>query len=453
MSDTAPQISFRNLWQKAFDSLWNQISPFIAGREQRELAGIGKCEINEVWMNGGRSSGKSFTCAEWIVMAMNNDPYKNAVVVRKFKSSIRNSCYEQVWKAILKLGQSHCWKRNNTLLTLENVITKQKILFVGLDDEEKVRSLTISTGYFSIVWFEEAKQFASYEELVQAKSSILRGSADGGIGNDEVPVDAEFMTFITYNPPRSRHEWINQEASRPSKGRVSHHSTYLTMPRAWVGSNIIAEAERLKRDQPLLYRYIYLGEPVGCESTYFKNIEVRPITDEERAMFPYFDMGIDWGEIDPNVFSKVYDDGEGTVYVFDEVYQDEQPMDGSPKIKEFAKLVYEKTRDCPDDPIFADAQGKTEAEWLRRPPYNLYVQSDTAKHGDNSRDAGYRYLQKRSKIVICSKTAPKIARDFELFECETLPNGRPIDKPGKFGDHGTDCVRYALWKQIKYGSY
>jgi phage terminase large subunit-like protein len=80
MSNTAPQISFRNLWQKAFDSLWNQISPFIVGREQRELAGIGKCEINEVWMNGGRSSGKSFTCAEWIVMAMNNGPYKNAVV-------------------------------------------------------------------------------------------------------------------------------------------------------------------------------------------------------------------------------------------------------------------------------------------------------------------------------------------------------------------------------------
>lgn len=445
------QITFDSLWQPAFDCLWDEISPFVLGREQRKAHGVPPCKYNEVLMKGGRSSGKSFTCAEWIVMAMNNDPFKNAVVIRKFKSSIRQSCYEQVRKAILKLGQAHCWKRNDTLLTLTNTITRQKILFCGLDDEEKVRSLTIEHGYFSILWFEEAKQFSSYEEIIQAKSSILRGSADGGIGNNQQVEDAEFITFMTYNPPRSRHEWINQEAEKRIPDRISHHSTYLTMPKAWIGSNIIAEAERLRINNPLMYRYIYLGEPVGCERTYFRNLEIREITEEERARFPYFNMGIDWGEIDPNVFCKVYDDNEGNVYIFDEVYQDELPIDGSPKIIEFAKLVYEKTRDCPDEPIYADAQGKTDATVLRSPPFNLYVQVDNSpKHGANGRNEGYNYLRKRSKIIICAKTAPKIARDFELFESQCLPNGTPLDTPGKFHDHGCDCVRYALWENIRY---
>lgn len=445
------------LWQSAFDDLWGKIAPFVMGREQR--GDMPPCEYNEVFMKGGRSSGKSFTCSEWILMAMNNDPNKNAVVIRKVKSSIRNSCFEQVKKAIRKLGQEAVWQANETRLELRNKLTKQKILFVGLDDEEKVRSLTIERGYFSIVWFEEAKQFSSYEEIIQAKASILRGSEDGGVGNDiEYDGDAEFITFITYNPPKSMADWINEESSTPKKGRIVHSSTYLTMPRAWVGSNIIAEAERLRQHNPRMYKYIFLGEPVGVDSTYFHNIEFREITEAERASFPYFDMGIDWGEIDPNVFCKVYDDGEGTVYIFDEIYQDELPEDGTPKIHEFARRVKEMVAKCPDDPIYCDSAGYHAAEILKAPPYNLYVQLDmaegirVAKHGANSREAGYSYLQTRNKIVICSRTAPNIGREFLKFESETLPNGKPIDKPGKRNDHGPDCVRYALWKNIKYGN-
>lgn len=440
------------LWQPAFDSLWEQIAPFVMGREQREASGTPSCKWNEVFMCGGRSSGKSFTAAEFIVLALQNDSTKNAVVIRKVRASIKNSCFEQMKKAIIKLGQRSIWSVNKTTLELRNTITGQKIIFVGLDDEEKVRSLTIEQGYFSIVWFEEAKQFSSYEEMIQAQASILRGSANGGLdnsGTEDTDGDAEFMTFVTYNPPKSMHDWINEEASTPKEGRIVHHSTYLTMPRAWVGSNIIAEAERLKRHNPRMYEYIYLGKAVGVDSTWFRNIEIREITEEERASFPYFDMGIDWGELDPNVFCKVYDDGEGTVYVFDEVYQDEQPLDGTPKIKEFARLVAEKVKDCKDDPIYADAQDKQSPVILNGPPYFLYVQCNTPKHGKNGRTEGYVYLQKRTKIVICSKTAPKIGRDFIRFEAEKLPDGTPIDRPGRKGDHGPDAVRYADWKMIE----
>ena len=189
------------------------------------IVSIGKTDFYDIFVpfynnyigNGiiNHNSGKSYFASVIVWLTLENDPQKNAVIIRKVASSLRKSCWKQMMKVRERLGYFH-WKPNKTELVFTNTKTGQQIFFVGLDDEEKVRSITVEKGYISVAWFEEAKQFASMEEIDQAVSSLLRGGADADEQDyDEDENEAgsmEYMTILTYNPPKSQFDWINKEA-------------------------------------------------------------------------------------------------------------------------------------------------------------------------------------------------------------------------------------------------
>lgn len=410
---------------------------------------------NNYFGNGvvNHNSGKSYFASVIVWMSVENDPQKNAVVIRKTGASLRKSCWKQMMKVRERMGLFH-WKPNKTELTFTNEITGQQIFFVGLDDEEKVRSITVEKGYISIAWFEEAKQFKDMEEIDQAVSSILRGGAedDEQDYDDESEGTQEYMTILTYNPPKSQFDWINREARNLKKpNRLTHKSTYLTMPKRWLGKKVLNEIAAMKLTKPKQYQHMYLGMITGTGGEYFRNIVIRKITDEEIANFDYFNMGIDWGYTDPNVFLKTYIN-DGVMYIFDEVYQDEIPLDGGNKYEEFAKEVYKHTRDCPDDTIWCDAQGKAEASILSGAPYNLEI-AFAPKQGANGRKEGYRYMQSLRAIVIDPERCPHAAVEFPMFEAKVAPGGKGwLDEPGTKGDHCCDCARYSENEEIGFGN-
>lgn len=403
------------------------------------------------------NSGKSVTASVFVWLAVENDPLKNAVVIRKVGSSLRKSCWKQMMKTRTKLGLFH-WEPNKTDMTITNKITGQQIYFVGLDDEEKVRSITVETGYISIAWFEEAKQFKNMEEIDQAVASLLRGGADSDERDydDEDEGDQEYMTILTYNPPKSNSEWINKEARIDKSTRLVHKSTYLTMPKAWLGRKILSEIEQMKKTKPRQYEHMYLGKVTGTGGEYFQNIEVREITDEEIASFDYSNMGIDWGMNDPNVWTRTYIDTDRSImYIFDGIYQVEWDRESDKtKYQQFADLVYNKVKSIGmyDDPIWSDAQGKAEASILAGAPWNLAIEF-APKQGVNGRDARYSYMQSLSKIVIDPNRVPhQIVEEFLQFEALPKPEGGWFDKPGKKNDHSCDCVGYGEWETIAEGN-
>lgn len=417
---------------------------------------------NNYFGNGivNHNSGKSYFASVIIWLALENDPDKNAVVIRKVGSSLRKSCWKQMMKVRNRLGYYH-WEPNKTELTFTNKNTGQQIFLVGLDDEEKVRSITVEVGYISIAWFEEAKQFTSMEEIDQAVSSLLRGGADNedkdavrGDMCDEEFGDMEYMTILTYNPPKSQFDWINKEALLGAKkpGRLTHKSTYLTMPKRWLGSKVLNEIENMKKMKPEQYKHMYLGMITGTGGEYFRNITIREITDKEIASFAYFNMGIDWGYNDPNVFLKTYIH-DGKLYIFDEIYQDTIPAAGDSKTSkyvEFAKMVKEHTKDCPYNPIYCDAQDKGGMAVFQMAKFKIPVY-EAPKHGTNDRDHGYGYLQGLDEIIIDPKRCPNCAKAFPMFESRPAPGGHGwLDAPGMRNDHCPDCVRYAEWENIAY---
>ena len=141
------------------------------------------------------------------------------------------------------------------------------------------------------------------------------------------------------------------------------------------------------------------------------------------------------------------------MYIFDEIYQDSLPEDGSNKYEAFAKEVKEHTKDCPDDPIYSDAQGKAEAEILRGPKFNIPVEF-APKQGPNGRKEGYSYMQGLIEIIIDPVRCPHSAEEFPSFESKMRPGGGGwLDEPGTKGDHCPDCARYSEWLNIKNSDY
>lgn len=450
------QITAAELWQPAFNSVWNEIAPYVIGKKNR--GGVPKCKYDELFLQGGRASGKSVTASVFVWLTVENDPDKNAVVLRKVGSSIRKSCWKQMMKTREKLELFH-WEPNKTELTFTNRYTGQQIFFVGLDDEEKVRSITVEKGYLSIAWFEEAKQFSSMEEIDQAVSSILRGGADdtNEIEKDydaDYEGDQEYLTILTYNPPKSNFDWINREARINKSTRLCHKSTYLTMPRRWLGSKVLNEIEQMKRLKPEQYKHMYLGMITGTGGEYFKNVRSVTFTDEDIANFKYKQFGCDWGLIDPNVWLAMYYE-DGVLRIFDEIYQDSMPDDDENKYVEFARLVKAKMikYGCELDEIWCDAQGKAERSILREEPFNLQVEF-APKQGVNGRKEGYKWYQSLLRIEIDPARCPHAYEEFSMFEAKMAPNGQGwLDEPGTKGDHCPDAGRYGMWQEIQDGVF
>ncbi|MGP1603326.1 MAG: phage terminase large subunit [Treponema sp.] len=169
-------------------------------------------------------------------------------------------------------GSAHYIRKNGT---------KQYIIFRGCDNPEKIKSIKIAQGYFGLIWFEEKTEFTP-AEIQNVKVSAMRGGE-------------KFYVFESYNPQSAKRHWCNTDARTPKKDRIVYHTTYLDIPREWLGEAILNEIEYTKNTNERAYRNIFLGEPTGTGLNIFENIELREITDEEIAAFDYLYNGIDWG--------------------------------------------------------------------------------------------------------------------------------------------------------------
>lgn len=104
---------------------------------------------------GGRGSTKSsFVGGICIPMLIVNNPQCHAVCFRKVANTIQKSIFSQVIWGIYKLGLEsffHIPKNYATPIVYKS--TGQQILFMGLDDPQKIKSIKLPFGYTGISWF------------------------------------------------------------------------------------------------------------------------------------------------------------------------------------------------------------------------------------------------------------------------------------------------------------
>ena len=216
-------------------------------------------KVDELLAKGGRGSGKSSYLSVELVLQLLRCPGCNAVVMRRVDKTLRASVYAQVCWAIGALGLSARFRCTVSPMECTYLPTGQKILFFGLDDPGKLKSLKVPHGYVGLVWFEELDQFSGAEQVRSVEQSCLRGGAQA-------------ITFKSFNPPAAGRSWANRYALEARPGKLVHHSTYRDLPPAWLGPRFLADAEHLRRQNPTAYRHEYLGEAVGCGTAVFENL-------------------------------------------------------------------------------------------------------------------------------------------------------------------------------------
>lgn len=372
------------------------------------------------WLAGGRGSTKSSFIGLTIPLLLMQNPNCHVVVLRKVRNTVKNSVFPQIQWGIDTLQMTGKFRAITSPHEITYTLTGQKILFFGLDDPAKVKSIKLPFGYVGIVWLEELDQFSGMEEIRNVLQSLLRGGE-------------KYWVFCTYNPPKSRNNWVNEEIIQARPDRLVHHSTYLEVPREWLGEQFFLEADTLKNKNELLYRHEYLGEVTGTGGAVFDNVEDMAMSDERVGNFDRLYYGLDFGfAVDPLAFVAIhYDKKKEEVYIFDELYRQKLTNDRTGK---WLKRKY------PTAMLIADsAEPKSIAE-LR----SMGVNVRGARKGRDSVDYGIKWLQSRRTIYIDKRRCPNAYREFVTYEYERNREGQFISAYPDKNNHAIDAVRYGL---------
>jgi len=418
---------------------------------------------NELIEAGGRGSGKSSFLSIELLLQLLKHPACHAVVLRKVASTLRTSVYAQLLWAIGALGLTEYFRCSLSPLECEYLPTGQKILFFGMDDAGKLKSLKMPRGYIGIAWFEELDQFDA-EEVRSAEQSLFRGG--------------EFsLSLKSFNPPGSEKHWANRYFLEEKAGRFAHKSTYLELPSHWLGERFLGDAEHLKRVNPALYALEYLGIPIGSGEEVFPNLvlvgtetlsspversEIEGSTHYDGAKIPRLPSvarddrvvgrtggvtssvspsgchlplkgkalpcasGVDWGWWpDPWAFNRVAYDAENRVlYILSELHC---YRTGNRETGLMVKNIIPS-----GEVVTADsAEPKSVGDYRQ-----LGLCCRSAKKGPGSVAYGIKWLQSLAAIVIDPEICPETAREFAAcrYVDGKIPGGN---------DHHIDAVRYA----------
>lgn len=372
------------------------------------------------WLEGGRGSTKSSDISIEIPPLIIKNPECHAVVLRKVGNTIKNSVYPQMQWGIDALGLTDKFRFKTSPHEITYKKTGQKILFFGVDDPQKIKSIKLPFGYVGICWIEELDQFSGMEEIRNLNQSLLRGA----------PV---FWEFCSFNPPKSQNNWVNEEKLFDDPDRLVHHSTYLGVPREWLGDRFFEDAEKLKIKNEMAYRHEYLGEVTGTGGAVFENVEDMAMSDELVGNFDRLYYGLDFGfAVDPLAYVAMYYDAKREdLYIFDEIYQ--QKLTNSQAAGRIAQRTGDRL-------VIADSSEPKSIKEMK--DYGLHITG--ARKGPDSVEHGIKWLQDRAHIYIDKRRCPNTFREFISYEYERNREGQFISAYPDKNNHAIDAVRYGM---------
>ena len=384
-------------------------------------AAIRKGEAQEVVLAGGRGSLKSSTASLEVWLTLLRRPDCHAVVLRKVGNTLRNSVYAQMMWAADVLGITPYCKATISPMEIIYTPTGQKVMFFGLDDPGKVKSIKMQRGYVGVVWFEELDQFSGPEETRNVEQSVLRGGSFS-------------LAIKSFNPPAAARNWANRYVLEAKPGKLTHRSTYLTTPPEWLGQRFLDDAAHLENTNPIKYRHEYLGEVVGNGTQVFDNLHLEPISADQIKHFDRIYNGVDWGWYpDPWAFNRMhYDAGRRALYIFGE--EERQKA----RNQETAEIV--KKWIDPDEIVTADSAENKSCDDYRA----FGVRCREAEKGPGSVAYSMKWLQGLSAIYIDPERCPRTAREFAEYEYTTTKDGEPTNEYPDADNHHIDAVRYAM---------
>lgn len=396
---------------------------------------------------GGRGSCKSSFVSLEIVNGIMKDTtgHSNAIVFRLYGNTLRESVFSQIAWAIDTLGVNHLWKSRLSPMQWTYTPTGAQIIFRGLDDPSKLKSIKPTRGVFRYIWFEEFSELPGPNFTRNVMQSVQRGGDT-------------FTVFRSFNPPISANNWANVFIKEPDERSTTLLTDYTMIPPEWLGEAFLYEAQRLKEVNPQAFEHEYMGIPTGTGGEVFPNLEIREITDAEISNMGYIYQGLDFGfAVDPAAFLRVsYDRKHDTVYFLDEIFK--RGLSNAQLAEEIkAKGYHKDVRGGYVSPVFgvmsAEGQQLITAD-CAEPKSIADMRAAGLKCTGCHKEPGcveYRvkWLQHR-RIVIDPARTPNAYREFVNYEYMTDKDGNFLSRLPDKDNHTIDAAAYALDRLIYY---
>ena len=358
---------------------------------------------------GGAGSGKSVFIAQRLLMRTLGEPGHKTLVVRKVAKTNRHSTFALIVGIISSWKVTALFKINKSDMEILCEGNGNQIIFAGLDDVEKLKSIAGITD----IWVEEASEIT--QEDFQQLDLRLRGKSPWA-----------HQITLTFNPV-SALSWLKPFFFDTQRDNcVIHKSTY--KDNRFLDDEYKKVIEDLKNQDHTYYQIYGLGEWGVLGNLVFHNYVFEDIPYKEEDFDAVY-QGLDFGFNHPSALVRVgFKDEE--LYVFDELY--EKGLTNAELIQEVGKIIDKRKQ------ITADSAEPARIKEFRQAGYNVVP----SVKGTGSVKDGIDWL-KRHKIHI-SKKCPNLLAEMQQYSYKKDKDGNVLDEPIEFKDDAIAALRYAI---------
>jgi len=368
---------------------------------------------------GGAGSSKSYSIVQYILLEIcARQKNKRILIVRKTKNSLRASC----WQLIIDLISEYHIKATINHSSMLITIGTNAILFGGLDDVEKLKSIE----FCNYIWIEEATE-VSPDDFKQLNLRLRRKT------------DTKNKMFLSCNPISSMH-WIKTTLEdRAPNNLAIDHSTYLDA-RELLDADYIEALEGLKDEDPnyyMIYTKGLWGILKNIIYTNWKSFDIIPekVEHNEKTYKRTGELtfGIDWGFAAPFAAGQIFWYEKGFFIVQEIAYQTH--LTNPDIISILKEKIPPRLR---QKETFCGTDEPASIEELYRAGFNSKQAITDVRDGLNFCS---------THLIGFTNASPNFIKEAQSYKRKEDKNGNVLEEPVKFQDHGMDCLRYGAYSK------
>ncbi|WP_211289570.1 hypothetical protein SPSIL_015080 [Sporomusa silvacetica DSM 10669] len=373
---------------------------------------------------GGSSSGKSYFLAQRAVLDVISGGH-NYLIVRKVARTLSKSVFNEITKAIgfLKLTPYFTINKSDLVITCVN---GYQILFAGLDDVEKIKSITPAKNVVTDIWIEEATE-TDYDDIKQLNKR-LRGKSL-----------VKKRLILSFNPVYQTH-WIYVEyfAGKWEESKNCYSNDDLSILKTTYRDNKFLmpdDIRELENETDPYYKAVYSDGKWGVLGhVIFKNWRTEDLSEKAKP-FSMFQNGLDFGyAADPAAPTHNHFDRKNmTLYILDARYCYE--MTNDLLAAEIKNMIDRQVITC-------DCAEPKSIKELRQHG----VTAIAAKKGKDSVNFGIQWLQKLQ--IVIHYTLKEAINEFTVYKWREDKDGNVLPEPIDKNNHIIDSIRYALENEM-----
>lgn len=378
---------------------------------------------------GGAGSGKSEFCGRKLFWRHLTEGRHRFLVLRK----VRNTCTESVLELIKKLleANEHPYDYNKTerRMTIPGPKGTSEILFDGMDDPEKIKSIKGITS----VWLEEATELA----LADFRQIDLRLREPG---------PSYHQIILSFNPDEAQGPWLKEMFFDDTAEAIEKYGAIRTQARV----DVSTVEDNPVKNHPDLQKYRQqLDDLCKQDETTYKIYRQGLWAAQRGRIFNWDERALPLGKIDDKWYGGDFGysiDPAGVVRIYrkaDEVWLEEVLYRTGLTNQALGTVMIEEGVD-PNDLSYWDSAEPKSIDELRNMGFNALP----CEKGPDSVRAGLDFVR-ACKVHMIPGRCPNLKAEMLQYHWREDKKGNPLNEPVKFKDHLMSAVRYGIATHLK----